>query len=343
MSSAYLPLWPVVRDRLSGPTAIILGSPRAATDLVAAIGRADTVCWQMDRYQAARLAEELSASNLKARIEVTPDVWDLPATFDSVIFPSPAKGERELKLDLVEQAFHVLKPQGTLAVLSPIERDKVFQPYMKKVFGKVALDSSKNGTALWSIRDGERKRRRHEITISAKVQAGEYIEFTTRPGLFAYGRLDDGTRSMLDVLEVRQGEHLVELGCGCGVAGIIAALRSGPNARLTLADSNARAVAVAQINAGKHKLAHVESCLTADFSEMPAAEFDLVLANPPYFAHGTIAELFARTAQRLLKRGGRMYLVTRQVEEVAELIEELFIPPLILARRDYAVLVATKP
>ena len=139
MASAYLPLWPVVRDRLSGPSVILLGSPRAAADLVAAIGRDDTVCWQMDRYQAARLAEELAVCGLTARIEVTPDVWDLPAEFGSVIFPSPVKGERELKIDLVEQSFHILKPRGTLAVLSPVERDKFFQPYMKKVFGKVAL------------------------------------------------------------------------------------------------------------------------------------------------------------------------------------------------------------
>jgi 16S rRNA G1207 methylase RsmC len=342
MASAYLPLWPVVRDRLSGPALVLLGSPRAAADLVAAIGRPDTVCWQMDRYQAARLAEELTACGLKARIEVTPDVWDLPAEFSRIIFPSPVKGERELKMDMVEQAFHILKPRGTLAVLSPVERDKFFQPYMKKVFGKVALETSKDGTALWSVRDGERKRRRHEVTIAAKVKAKEYIEFITRPGLFAYGRLDDGTRSMLDVLEVRPNERIVELGCGCGVAGIIAAMRSGEKAKLTMADSNARAVAVSKLNAQKHKLAHAEACLTSDFAELPANQFDLALANPPYFAHGTIAELFARAAHRLLKRGGRLYLVTRQVEEVAELIEELFIPPLILTRRDYAIIVATK-
>ena len=342
MASAYLPLWPVVRERLPGPVLVLLGSPRAAADLVAAIYRPDTVCWQMDQYQAARVAEELKTCGLTARVEVTPDVWDLPAEFGSVVFPSPVKGERELKLDIIEQAFHVLKPKGTFAVLSPLERDKFFPPVMKKIFGKVALETSKEGTALWSVRDGDHKRRRHEVTIAAKVRAGEYREFLTRPGLFAYGRLDDGTRSMLDVLELRPGERIVELGCGCGVAGIIAAMRSGPKSHLTLADSNARAVAVSRLNADKHDLKKVETCLTADFAELPAGKFDLALANPPYFAHGTIAELFARTAHRLLKRGGRMYLVTRQVEEVTELIEQLFVPPLILARRDYAIIVATR-
>lgn len=342
MASAYLPLWPVVRDRVHGPALVLQGSPRAAVDLVTAIGRPDTVCWQMDRYQAMRLEDELSSAGVAARVEITPDVWDLPAQFGCVIYPSPTKGERELKLDLVEQSFHVLQPRGTLAVLSPVARDQFFPPCMKKIFGKVALETSDDGTVLWSVRDGERKRRRHEVTVAAKLHGKQYLDFITRPGLFAYGRLDDGTRSLLDVLESRPNERIVELGCGCGVAGIIAALRTGGNPSLTLADSNSRAIAVARLNAEKHGLSQTQTCLTADFSELPAGQCDLVLANPPYFAHGTIAELFARSAQRLLQRGGRLYLVTRQAEEVAELIEELFIPPLILARRDYAVIVATK-
>lgn len=342
MASAYIPLWPAVQDRLTGPVLVLLGSPRGAADLVTAIGRPDTVCWQMDKYQAARLSEELTSNQINARIEITPDVWDLPAEFNAVVFPSPVKGERELKLDIIEQAYHVLKPHGTMAVLSPVERDQFYQPVLKKIFGRVALETNKDGTALWSSRGDDHKRRRHEVTIAAKIRVGEYREFITRPGLFAYGRLDDGTRSLLDVLEVRPGERIVELGCGCGVAGITAAMRSGPTSHLTLADSNARAVAVSRLNAEKHNVPNTNTVLTADFAELPAGKFDLVLANPPYFAHGTIAELFTRAAHRLLKRSGRMYLVTRQVEEVAELIEQLFVPPLILTRRDYAVLVATR-
>lgn len=342
MGSAYLPLWPAVRDRLTGPPLIIMGSPRTAGDIVAELNRPDTVCWQMDRYQADRVTEELLGRRLEAKVENTPDVWDLPAEFGSVVFPSPPAGERELKLDLVDQAHFVLKPRGMLAVLSPVAKDQFYPPLLKKLYGKVGLETGKQGTALWAVKDEERKRRRHEVTFAARVQAGRYVDFLTRPGLFSYGRIDDGTRSLLDVLEVRPGERIVDLGCGCGVAGIIAALRSGVGAHVTLADSNARAVAVAAINARQHGLTDANAILTSDFSDLPPHSFDLALANPPYFAHGTIATLFARAAHRLLKPGGRMYLVTRQVEEVAELLEELFAPPLMLARRDYAVLVVTK-
>ena len=37
---------------------------------------------------------------------------------------------------MIEQAFHVLKPHGTLIVLSPYDRDDFFPPVLKKMFGR---------------------------------------------------------------------------------------------------------------------------------------------------------------------------------------------------------------
>ncbi len=39
--------------------------------------------------------------------------------------------------------------------------------------------------------------------------------------------------------------------------------------------------------------------------------FDVAFANPPYYAHFRIAELFVLAAHRALKRGGVLYLVTK--------------------------------
>jgi 16S rRNA G1207 methylase RsmC len=340
MASDYLPLLKAVRPRLQGPCLVALGSPRAAADIVHSMQMPETTCFQLDQFQADRLQTELAAQNLTARVIVTPDLWDLHS-HGSVIIPSPPHGNRELKLDLVEQAYHALRPGGILAVLSPVEKDQLYPAVMKKVFDKVALQTDRNGTVLWSHRNGDHKRRRHEMTFSAKVGEGDYREFLTRPGLFSYGRLDEGTRALLDVLEVRPGERILEIGCGCGVAGIISALRSGDAAQLTLIDSNARAIAVAKLNVAAHGL-QARCEISADGEGLPTQEYDLVLANPPYFAQHTITRKFAEQASRLMKRNGRLYLVTRQLDPVLEIIEELFGETLVLERRNYAVIVATK-
>jgi 16S rRNA (guanine1207-N2)-methyltransferase len=342
MASAYLPLLAPVRPRLRGPALVILGSPRTAADVAEALAEPGTVCWQLDRFAADRLADELRERQISAAVACSADVWDQPPAFGCAVFPAAQRGERELKLDVVEQAYHVLRPHGVFAVLSPVPRDQVFPPAMKKQFRKVALETSRDGTVLWSACAGARKRRRHETTYSAKVGEGRYIELISRPGLFSYGRLDDGTRSLLDVLETRPAERIIDLGCGGGAAGIVAALRSGDGAHVTLADSNARAVQVAGLNASAVGVADYAAVLTTDFAELPGASFDLALANPPYFAGYAVAQLFAEQARRLLRPRGRLYLVSRLPESILPALEELFPAPLILGRRDYAIVIATR-
>src|SRR5262249_49717032 len=67
--------------------------------------------------------------------------------------------------------------------------------------------------------------------------------------------------------------------------------------------------------------------------------FDLVLANPPYYAAGTIARLFVQRARDLLKADGRLFLVTKQPNEVGEVVMEVFGAAEAVMHRGYTVLV----
>src|SRR5262245_57720574 len=73
------------RRRVKPPVAVVLGSPRQAAAVVAALPLPDTTCYQMDLYQAGRLRQELGASS-RARIVAGPDLWDLPADFRTALF-----------------------------------------------------------------------------------------------------------------------------------------------------------------------------------------------------------------------------------------------------------------
>jgi 16S rRNA (guanine1207-N2)-methyltransferase len=44
-----------------------------------------------------------------------------------------------------------------------------------------------------------------------------------------------------------------------------------------------------------------------------SGSFDVILANPPYYAGLSIAELFIERARQLLKPHGRFYLVSKQL------------------------------
>src|SRR5437773_5032874 len=62
--------------KLQPPFAVILGSPKEAADLVAALPPAQVVCWQLDLFQAARLKDELSRRQAIAEVVTLPDLWD---------------------------------------------------------------------------------------------------------------------------------------------------------------------------------------------------------------------------------------------------------------------------
>ena len=70
--------------------------------------------------------------------------------------------------------------------------------------------------------------------------------------------------------------------------------------------------------------------------------FDVVLANPPYFAQQTIARLFIERGHAYLKRGGRFYLVTRQPDQIFPLMKEFFGEPEMYECRGYILFIAQR-
>jgi 16S rRNA (guanine1207-N2)-methyltransferase len=327
-------------DRLRVPLAVVLGSPRLAADIAGLLDERDITCFQLDLYQAERLQEQLAELGVDATVQTAPDLWDLTADFQTVIFPAQRGGERSLKLDMVEQAFHILQPGGTFAVVSDYPNDQFFAEQLRKVFGKIHVPEAGEGYVVWSPRRANRPRRRHEVTYQARIGAGPSLRFLSRPGVFSYGRFDDGARALLEVTEIRQGDRVLDAGCGCGTNGIVAGLRAGAESWITFVDSNVRAVALTEHNARSNGLTSFETLARADLADLPPKHFDLILANPPYYAQHTIAEKFIREARPLLRHGGRFYLVTKQPDTIGPMMATVFGPTEPVERRGYTVLCA---
>jgi 16S rRNA (guanine1207-N2)-methyltransferase len=321
---AHAELLPLLGERLRPPFGIVLGAPGEAARLAVALGSDDLVAYQMDLHPAERLAEALAELGSRARVETAADLWDLPSDFQTLLYPAPKGGERELKIDMVEQAFHVLRPGGVLAVLSPYRKDDLFPPLLKKVFGRAHAPASEAGTLFWCRREGDRPRRRHEVTFQVRLDEGRSLRFLSRPGTFAYGRFDDGARALVAEMEIRAGDRVVDVGCGCGANGVIAGLRAGAAGHVAFVDSSLRALALARHNARENGVASFEAVASSRVEGLPEKTFDVALANPPYLAQGAVAGLFAVRSRSLLKPGGRFYLVTRQPHEVAEIVADVF-------------------
>jgi 16S rRNA G1207 methylase RsmC len=328
----------VVLEKARAPLAVVLGSPAEVVHSLSCLEGIHATCYQMDLHQAERLQEELAERKIAATVTTAADVWDLPNDFQTVLYLPARGGERELKIDAVEQAFHILRPHGTLLVWSSHEREPFFPALLKKIFGRVHAPCVEGETVLWSQREGERPRRRHEVVFQARLAGGPPCRFISRPGVFSYGRFDNGARALAEIMKVNPGDRVVDIGCGCGVNGVFAAQFAGEKGHIAFVDSNVRAVALAELNARANGVPSFQTVATSRVEGLEEGSFDVVLANPPYYSNSSIARLFIERGRTLLKRDGRFYLVTKRVEEIADYMMESFEYVEATMQRGYTIL-----
>jgi 16S rRNA (guanine1207-N2)-methyltransferase len=329
-----------VLTRCRSPLVVILGSPAEVVNLLSSWEGERAVCYQLDLYQAGRLRDELAEMGVAAEVRTAPDLWDLPPEFQTAVYMPPRGGERELKIDMVEQSYHVLKPGGCLVVWSSYGADEFFPPLLKKIYGRAHSHALDPDAVLWSAREGERPRRRHEMTFQCRIAGGPSCRFLSRPGTFAYGRFDEGARALAEVMQIAPGDHVLDVGCGCGTNGVFAAQQAGPDGHVAFVDSNVRAIALAEHNARANGVPHFDVIASHTVEGLPEASFDVAVANPPYYANSSISRLFVERARTLLKPDGRLYVVTKQPNEMAVIIEEEFGAVEALMRRGYVILCA---
>jgi 16S rRNA (guanine1207-N2)-methyltransferase len=334
-------LFAAVAHRVKPPVCIALGPPWPVANLVKALNGVETTCVQLDLHQTARVKECLAEVDASAEVVALPDLWDLPQRFQSVIFPASAHVERELKLDIVEQAYHILMPGGVFLTLSEHEKDNQFAKWHKKIFGKCGeTPSSENGMAFFSTRPAEEeKRRRHEISFHAKIGDGPSMNFVSRPGTFSYGHFDNGSRAMLEVAEFHEGDRILDLGCGNGAVGCLAAGKAGPRGSVTFIDSSLRAIALAELNAKENNIPNPRFLTATRLQGLPMNAFDVILANPPYYAKSEITQLFVDGTRDLLRSSGRYYMVTKMPTAVVPMIFETYGDCSVIENRGYSVII----
>jgi 16S rRNA (guanine1207-N2)-methyltransferase len=107
-----------------------------------------------------------------------------------------------------------------------------------------------------------------------------YLELETDAGMFSPGRLDPGTRFLLETVPapVPAGPDLLDLGCGYGPIACVMAARA-PAATVWAVDVNERALELCARNAAAAGLDNIR-CVTPDDPAMPAALAG-IWSNPP--------------------------------------------------------------
>ncbi|MCK9526529.1 MAG: class I SAM-dependent methyltransferase [Limnochordia bacterium] len=137
------------------------------------------------------------------------------------------------------------------------------------------------------------------------------LVFKTDPKLFSPLGLDEGTAAMLSLVEFAEGQRVLDLGCGYGIVGIVAAQTVGEQ-NVVMVDRDPLAVQLARENSVLNKVAKVSVYESDGFTNIPEVGFDLILSNPPYHADFSVPKAFIEKGFNRLVTGGRMYMVTKR-------------------------------
>ncbi len=150
--------------------------------------------------------------------------------------------------------------------------------------------------------------------VSYRLENTGYL-ISNHANVFSRDSLDIGTRFFLQHLPSRQDAlDIVDLGCGNGLVGLIAAERS-PAAVVHFVDESFMAVASARENFQRAFGGRRE----ADFRigdglmEVESESADLILCNPPFHQQNTVGDQIAvslfKQSKRVLRKGGELWVI----------------------------------
>lgn len=168
----------------------------------------------------------------------------------------------------------------------------------------------------------------HAVPVAFAGADDTVLEFSqfTRPGVFSWEHLDEATSLLADIMNIRPGDRVLDLGCGAGALGVVATVRSGVPA--VLVDADADAVRGAQRTVEGAGLSGVQVLASDVGSAVKGQSFDVVVTNPPFHVGKatdlTVPQAFIDDAWEVLAPGGRLYLVANRTLPYERLIHARF-------------------
>ena len=167
------------------------------------------------------------------------------------------------------------------------------------------------------------------------------LDLDTTPDLFSPKSPDKGTLAMLSAVQLTPSDKVLDLGCGCGIAGIYAAKITGAH-NVTMTDVLPAAAEAAKQNAIKNNVPDITVLCGSSYENVKDTDFTLILSNPPYHTDFSVAKSFIEGAYKHLTLGGRIVMVTKRLDWYKNKLTSVFGGVKVIESDGYYVFISEK-
>ena len=152
------------------------------------------------------------------------------------------------------------------------------------------------------------RRLKKDIVFKQRLREMDFT-FHSTWGLFSPRSVDEGSRLLIERLEVESTDVCLDLGCGYGAIGLVMG-RLASKGKVYMVDRDFVAVEYAAKNIQANRLRNCDVRLANGFDDLAGLRFDVVAANLPAKVGKELLTILLSDAKRRLRRGGKIYLVT---------------------------------
>lgn len=325
---------------------LLLGSNNGM--LAAYLARLVPSCqiWATDiTVNSIQLLNQIAQKNSLLNIHTFPDLsdpeWYLrdcnkKKNHDVAIILLP-KGRKVARRWLL-QAYQCLKDAGVLYLAGANDAGiKAVAKDASELFSNINVLGYKHGTRLyravkqhlegnipgWTSEPGISLGSWNEYKVKIREQL---LTLRTLPGVFSFDHLDPGTQLLLECINILDNTRILDIGCGCGIMGMLAARLGAKDVHL--ADNHLLSVVATQENLRLNDIRNATVYASDLYVNLPETRYNIILSNPPYH---TGKEVDYRVARQLivggyqrLERGGSLTIVANRFIRYQNIMSLIF-------------------
>lgn len=245
----------------------------------------------------------------------------LPASGFPLVLVLPPRQREEARV-LLAKACAAVAPGGVVVVsVSNDEGAKSREDDLRQLAGSVSVVSKHHCRVFWTspgaIFDAALQSQWARGDVTRQVASPDLpgVAFHTRPGVFAWDRVDAASAMLASALPDDLHGRIADFGAGWGYLALQVLAHCPSVTSMDLYEADARALALADAN-----LADATVPVHLHWQDVAAGieeRFDAIVCNPPFHALGRgdrpdIGRAFIEAAAQALNPGGRLWLVANR-------------------------------